>query len=376
MDNKKIIKIQRSFRIYKLNKLFIQFEKNNMNKNICSFDEYSKKLLNKNIISNVTNIINALNKLCNSNITISPKIILTGFLIKNYTDDIIGNIKDRHPIDIHIIDWSKKLVQEFKSEKEFHEYKLLITYIENYHELFKTWKNIDKNRTIQNIIISYGNRRDHLEYINDEEMNMDSKNKVVNELNKECRHFILSLLKIDPYFDIEYLKSNYKNIIADIYENMSKIYEDITLNFQKAYLDILIDEFRNDNKNIILNFINETNDRILLLTPKEYNTSVKNKLSSYNYKKLLIENKLNYFNDYFYFIMDTVMLYSSPEDDNENAEWKNSIENWLNSVPDLYYHEVIPLLLIEINVKIDKIINKINNLFKYHIIYIKILYDT
>jgi len=98
-------------------------------------------------------------------------------------------------------------------------------------------------------------------------------------------------------------------------------------------------------------FINETNDRILQLTTKEYNTSVKNKLSSYNYKKSLIENKLN---DYFYFIMDTVMLYSSPEE--ENTEWKNSIENWLNSVPDLDYYEVIPLLLIEINVKIDKMI--------------------
>ena len=27
------------------------------------------------------------------------------------------------------------------------------------------WKNIDKNRTIQNIIISYGNRMEHLEYV-------------------------------------------------------------------------------------------------------------------------------------------------------------------------------------------------------------------
>ena len=70
------------------------------------------------IQENVNQIIFALNRLCNTSFKISPRIILTGFLINNYTEDIIGPIQDRHPIDHFIIDWSNKLVSIFKKGKE------------------------------------------------------------------------------------------------------------------------------------------------------------------------------------------------------------------------------------------------------------------
>ena len=48
---------------------------------------------NKKLITNVNQIILFLNKLCNTSFKISPRIILTAFLINNYTDDVIGHIK-------------------------------------------------------------------------------------------------------------------------------------------------------------------------------------------------------------------------------------------------------------------------------------------
>jgi len=359
---KNIVKIQRFYRIYKLSKLFDNLKKYELNKKNSSFEEYTIKMRNKNIINNINKIITVLNNLCNTSFKISSKIIITAFLIKNYTNDIIGNIKDRHPIDNFIIDWSKKLVDIFKQENNLFEYNLLVKYLHNYAEVFTNWQKVDKNRTIQNIIISFGNRMDHLNYIYDEELEENAKNQIITVLNNECITLLMSIKKIDNKFDIENLKINYKEIISQIKESMDKIFYELSYNFKQAYLDILIEEFQNDNNSIILNLINETNERILLLTPTEYVESIKTKFLSFNYMEYLLENNYKELNEYFYFLCDTVCVYSSPEDDAVNIEWKNGIINWLNSDTDIDYKTVIPSMLLEINTKIDNLIYKINNI--------------
>jgi hypothetical protein len=366
IDNniKNIIKIQRYYRIYKLSKLFKYFEKYDICKNNVSFNEYTIKMRNKEIQESVYQIILALNNLCNTSFKIPPKIILTGFLINNYKDDIIGPVKDRHPIDHFIIDWSKKLVSVFKEENKYYQYLLLVKYLDSYTEAFESWKQVDKNRTIQNIIISYGNRMDHIEYI--KENNIDDEDisikEMISTLENESNELLYSIILIDSTFDINNLKSNYKEIIKQIKESMEKIFTDISYNFKNAYLDILIEEFKNDNNNIILNLINETNERILLLTPTEYINSICSKLKSYNYTEYLLEENYSEINKYFYFLIETVGVYSAPEDNDIINEWANGIIDWLNYEADIDYKTLIPSLLIEINSKIDNIIYKINNI--------------
>ena len=359
---KNIIKIQRFYRIYKLSKLFDDFKKYNMNKKNIDFEEYTKKMNNKKLITNVNQIILFLNKLCNTSFKISPRIILTAFLINNYTDDVIGHIKDRHPIDHFIIDWSKKLVKIFKLENNYYENILLIKYLNNYVDVFNKWKNIDKNRTIQNIIISFGNRMEHLEYVKNEELNDEAKDKLILSLTNECDSLLKSIKIMDNEFDIDNLKVNYKEIIIKIKESMEQIFYDLSYNFKNAYLDMLIEEFSNDNNSVILNLINETNERILLLTPKTYFDSIRSKLNSYNYTEYLLEDNYIEFNDYFNFLVDTIAVYSSPEDLQENTLWKEDMTNWLNSDTDIDYKVVIPSLLLEINTKIDLLIYKIKNI--------------
>ena len=186
--------------------------------------------------------------------------------------------------------------------------------------------------------------------------------KIITSLESECESLLKSILIIDKDFDIENLKENYKEIIIKIKSSMEKIYNDLSYNFKNAYLDMLIEEYKNENNNIILNLINETNDRILNLTPKEYIDSTRSKLLSYEYTKYLIEDDFKNLCNYFYFLIDTVYVYSAPEDIRENEEWKNELCNWLNFDADLDYKTIIPSLLLEINTKIDILVYKIKNI--------------
>ena len=121
----------------------------------------------------------------------------------------------------------------------------------------------------------------HYLQVSDEDMNIEQKKEQIKTvLISECDNLINSLEIIDPTFDIEYLKSNHNELVENIQGSMNKIYSEISHNFKKAYLNIIIDEFKNDNYKIILNLINETNDRILLLlSPKEFRESIQSKLN-------------------------------------------------------------------------------------------------
>lgn len=359
---KNIIKIQRCYRIYKLSKLFDSLDKYNLNKKNINFNEYTINIKNKYLINNVNQIIYSLNKLFCKSFKISPRIIITAYLINNYTEEVIGPSNDRHPIDNLIIEWSSKLVNVLKKESNYFEYNLLLEYLNNYVKIFNNWKKIDKNRTIQNIIISYGNRMDHLDYVTKSNLEENEKNKIITSLKNDCKLLLKNISIIDKDFDINYLKQNYKEIINEIKESFSKIYNDISDNFKNAYRDILIKEFQNDNSNIILNLINETNNRILLLTPKYYVNSVKKKLNSFDYINNLLIGDYKSLSLYLSFLIDTIVAYSSPESNDENNKWKNELNNWLNSDTDIDYKIIIPSLLLEINKKIDDLINKINNL--------------
>ena len=163
---------------------------------------------------------------------------------------------------------------------------------------------------------------EHLEYVKNEELNDEAKDKLILSLTNECDSLLKSIKIMDNEFDIDNLKVNYKEIIIKIKESMEQIFYDLSYNFKNAYLDMLIEEFSNDNNSVILNLINETNERILLLTPKTYFDSIRSKLNSYNYTEYLLEDNYIEFNDYFNFLVDTIAVYSSPEDLQENTLWK------------------------------------------------------
>jgi hypothetical protein len=361
------IKIQRYYRMYNLKKIwidiFINYDLNNTENQI--FFNFTKILRNKMLLSKVNNFIKKINfiKPCN----INSNILLTAFLIQNYEEELLGDKDNRVILDIQILNWSNKLCESLTSltkKLKYNNILKLITFLNSFSYLFNEWKNFDINRNIQGLIISYHNRREHLEYIKLSEPNIekDPSNNLtdtINYLESELIAIKTNILIFDHNFDISYLESNYKKIYENIQDGLQKIMENVTNNFKKSYLDMLIEQSNNDNYQVIFDFILETNNRIFELTPKKYKKSIKNKLNSYNYLELLlIKNWDNEIIDYLEFVIDTVILYSSPEDDKENIEWKNLMGIFYEKE----FNEGVSRILLEINHKIDIIYHKLSKL--------------
>jgi hypothetical protein len=359
---KNIIKIQRSYRLYTLKKrwkeILLNFDLNNIEEK--NFFFFSKMLRDKKLLNNVNTFLNKLNII--KNCEINQRVLLTSFLITNFHSDLLGTEKERNQLDKEILNWSKKLNQllvELTGEKIYHNILKLINFMNCYNMFFNEWKNFDKDRTIQNIIISYYHKREHIKYVEDSTKDTDKNDEVLQYLNNELKLLESNILIIDKNFDIEYLENNYVEIFNNIKNGITEIMNKIEINFKKSYLDLLIKESNEDNYQIILDLINETNDRILLLTPDKYKNSISKKINSFDYLNIILQKDwsddiINYLD----FIIDTVIIYCPPEDDEGNIEWKNLI----NTLFDKEFNVGISSLLVEINNKIDYIYSKISNL--------------
>ena len=152
MNRNNIIKIQRYFRVYLLKKNLIKLKNFKLNESK-NFGDLTILLRNKKIINQMNNVLKSFDKFSCIPLNAKPNIILLAYLIKKYPNDVIGENKDRHPLDKEILKNSIKLVSIFENYKELN-YHICISinnFIKQYCELFKVWKNEDKNRTIQNI---------------------------------------------------------------------------------------------------------------------------------------------------------------------------------------------------------------------------------
>jgi len=334
-----IIIIQRYYRIYKINKIIKKIIKYKLfSEN--DFNKYKKIMMNKELINDVNILMKWLR------ITANVKIFLTAIMIYNFPDGILGNIKDRHPIDIILLDNINALVNSMFDITIYQKLKKFINHITIFEELFNEWKSMDVNRTIQNIIISYKHRQDHIKYIN------DTTDESTIVLNNECDIMLKTILNIDSNYDIDYVKNNYNEIYDAINITTHKIENKIKSNFQKAYIDYLSYEFSNNNDlNIIKNLMLETNERIILYVPDSIKNAIKNKLNQYNYDEMLLENDWSdNFNDYFKFVIDTVVCC-----DKKNICDIKIIKLLYQMVGNNYHHNV-PYILVHINMLIDMLV--------------------
>jgi hypothetical protein len=335
-----IIIIQRYYRIYKINKIIKKIMKYKLFIEN-DFNKYKKIMMNKELINDVNILMKWLK------ITTNTKIFLTAIMIYNFSDGILGNIKDRHPIDIILLNNINALVNSMFDINTYQKLRNFINHIIIFEELFNEWKSMDVNRTIQNIIISYKHRQDHIKYINDNNIN-----ESIDVLNKECDIMLKTILNIDSTYNIDYVKNNYNEIYDAINITTHKMENEIKSNFMKAYIDYLFYEFSNNNDlNIIKNLILETNKRIILCVPNSIKNTIKNKLNQYNYDEMLLENDWSdNFNNYFKFIIDTVIC----------CDKKNSCD--INIVKSLYqmvgnnYHHNVSYILVHINMLIDLLV--------------------
>jgi hypothetical protein len=344
-----VIIIQRRYRLYKINKMIKKIIKYNLfTEN--DFTKYKKIMMNKDLINDVNIFMKLLYNIHNiidmKPIEFNSKIFITAIMIYNFPNEILGNDKDRHPIDILLYNNINAMISMIFKINKYHDIIKMINNIRGFEELFIEWKSMDVNRTIQNIIISYKHRQDHIKKII---MDNEQNESIINTLNDECDKMLKTILVIDNTYNIDYVKDNYDEIYNTITTTTHKIENKIKTNFQNAYIDYLVYEFSNNNDmNIIKNLIIDTNNRIVMIVPPSIKNAIDNKLKNYDYNNMLLENDWSdSFIHYFKFILDTALC----------CDKKNDFD--IKNIKSLYqmvgnnYHYNVPYILVHINMLID-----------------------
>lgn len=352
-------KIQRYYRKNKIFKNQMEFLKLNLSDkgNSSEFEEFTKFIREKNTLKISDNFLNSLFNY-KKGFKLNSKVLLTAYLINSYTEELLGN--EQHPIDKGISEWSEEVVKrvaEFNSSKEIDKIWLLLN---NYNVIFSQWKSSDKSRMVESIIISYYNRSKHIEKVEeDEKLNEDEKNIIISSL-KEQRQQVLGNIKfIDPDFNVEYFLENYE----EVYNNMNSAYEkmsnQIGNTMKKAYFDMLNQEIEDNNMLPIAEIMTEISKRLLIIVPEKRREKFSEKINVNIIVNLLADKSWTHdLKEYIKFICESVFMLSAPCDDEENKKWINEV----NILMESEYSKNLPLILIQIEEKLDRIYQLIMDL--------------
>lgn len=350
----KIISIQKYYRKYLIRKNVSYLYSKKIiidNNNPINFVKYSKLLLTRDILTCMNTIVKNINSVCKCNYKIKPRIILSAFMINNYTTELLGNKMDRMDFDNIIVDYClriKLLFNKIKNKQiNENEYKLLIEYLYHFQTVFLQWKEQDKYRSIQNIIVSYYNRRKHIQFIKKTSNNVNKSIEQIMVLEDECLSLIKSIQKIDSNYDVNNLIDNYDKIYMNIKNTMGRILIQVRQNFNKAYLQYLIDEM-NKNKTSIYNLMLETNKRLIKICNGD-----KNKLKKYDYFNMLKNEKFNdELRNYIIYIVNVINKKDNIHTQKEKQMWETQCVLLFD---DNHYYTNLPILLLDINIHIDTV---------------------
>jgi hypothetical protein len=351
-------KIQRYFRknkILKKNNEFLKLNLSSKGKS-CEFEDFTKYLRNKEVTNCTDEYIKTF-KSYKSDFKLNSKVLLTAYLINYYSEELLG--KEQHPMDKGISEWSEEVVKriaDLNNSKEIDKIWLLLN---NYHIIFSQWKTSDKSRMIESIIISYYNRSKHIEKIHaDEKLNDAEKKAVIDVLEQQRQQVVGNIKFIDPEFNVEYFLENYE----EVYNNMNSAYKHLAAQIgntmKKAYYDMLHEEIKSGNMLPIAEIMTEISKRLLIIVPEKRREKFAEKINV-NVIVDLISDKCwtNELIEYLKFICESVFMLGAPCDDEQNKKWLNEV----NTLMESEYEKNLPLILIQIEEKLDRIYELIND---------------
>ena len=356
-QNIKAKQIQHFYRVYKFNTYLKKFRNLDLQAlaSTISFMEFTRVMRRKNVILGSKDFLDNLSKLLNEKIGVNSKIMLSGYLINYYADELLDKPDDRHPVDRGILEWSQELIKLLE-ETEYTSIlnvKRLGLFLNNFNIIFNQWKTMDKSRTIERIIVSYNNRSEHIDVIKqDKNLEINQKGEMLSELEKQREQLLYDILLIDPEFNTEYFKENYKKVYNDLKESWEKVFKSTGNVMKKAYYDMVSQEIQNGNSKPLYDLFMEISKRILIVTPEKRKDSLTEKLNGDNISEILSYGDWNEdLIKHIKFLADIIIMFSAAVDDKENLEWKKS----LDFLEKYNYAEKLPLVLIEMEEKLDKI---------------------
>ena len=356
-QNIKAKQIQHFYRVYKFNTYLKKFRNLDLQAlaSTIKFIDFTKVMRKKEILKGSNEFLQNFSKLLNNKITVNSKIMLSGYLINYYADELLDKPDNRHPVDKGILEWSQELIKLIEETEYISilNVRRLGLFLNNFNIIFNQWKTMDKSRTIERIIVSYYNRSEHIDVIKKETtLETTQKNEMIQELEKQRQQLVYDILLIDPDFNTEYFKENYKKIYDDMKQSWEKVLKSTGNVMKKAYYDMVSQEIKNGNSKPLYDLLMEISKRILIVTPEKRKDSLTEKLNGDNISELLSYGDWNEdLIKHIKFLADIIIMFSAAVDDKENLEWKKS----LDFIEKYDYIEKLPLVLIEMEEKLDKI---------------------
>ena len=140
-------------------------------------------------------------------------------------------------------------------------------------------------------------------------------------------------------------------------QSYQEINQSVSNTMKIAYYDMLTEEIKSNNMLPIFDLLKEIGNRLLVLVPKKQSSSFNDK---FNENKLIDIISSNTWNedliDHIKFLCDSIFALGAPIDDQEIKEWKESVV----SLTKGNFEENLPLILVQVQEKIDKIYSLIS----------------
>lgn len=297
-----------------------------------TFEQFQELIVKKDIINTGLKLTDSLEKF-KKGLNITPKILISSYIIAFYPNEIFSEKK--HPIDNIIIEYANNVINCLEKNNILELWIALKDYKHNFTNFMKH----DKNRTIEQIIISYYYRMEHINKIN--LGNAPTKNELLFELETQRKELIKSLRIIDKTFDIKYLEENYELLFNSIKDGWNQIANSLLINMKKAYYDMLKQDLEDGETLSCENLIKDIKERLEIICPQKYKELFNSNFENIPY----ISSNNSKFKEFILMMVDFIILMDAPINDEDNNLWREQIIE----------SNDVPKILIEIEQHIDKI---------------------
>lgn len=318
-----------------------------------SFAQLRKIQRNSVVKSAIDNLIKLLS--LNNN---DLKIIEMGIMIAWHPTNLFGDDKSKwHPQDEMMFKHSEILLVNLVNENEP---KKLKSFLYQFINIFKKWKEGDKQRTIEGIVISYHHRAKHIEKIKNENIDEEQKLIMIKTLNEQLNSLITSLKMIDPNFPVLILKEKHEKMFNMYKKSWEKQFNNIRNIVLDSFTTHLLESINKGEYSIIRNELVGISERLLVLCPKKIYKSISSKLNREKIDKLFQNNNVldsGEILEILLLLIDTVIIFDSVDNDIDNNKWKIELLEKLSNLK-----KYLPEILISINQHIDNIIKQIKYL--------------
>ncbi len=325
------------------------------------FDDFKKIIIKKDIIETTKEFTESLDKY-KKGLGINPRVLITAFMILYYPTELLGEEIDMHPSDNFIHELSNQVVASLEEGK----INKIWAILRDFKIGFNNWSKMDKDRTIERLVISYYYRCDHIKKIKSGELvkkvdlfDPDQQFHMIKELERQKEDIIKSIKLIDRNFDVIYLKENYEQIYNTIQQSWANVQVNVANTMKKAFYDMLVKDINDGNLLSCFNLLKEIGERLCAICPPKRVNAFRSKFSEDNLTTLLAVPEFSpQLIKFIGMILDFIILMDAPVNDETNKQWKEQVVDLLGGD----FSTNFPKILIQMEEHIDVIFELIMDL--------------